>query len=191
MLENREVLLRCRLCSSEKLFTLNLAQLRQLAEGRPLQFHCSYCSSPQYWKLARPVDPTEIETLQSTRPKNILVVDDDDLTLKLLRKVLEAWEAHIEVAENGKEALAKLANGNFDLMVCDIQMPEMTGEELFQHIQENAFLPPQRIIFLTGDKSARTRQFLNDSGCYYVYKPLQFLNFSEQIQAILAGESSS
>ena len=191
MLENREVLLRCRLCSSEKPFTLNLAQVRQLAESRPLQFHCNYCSCPQHWELARPIDPAELETLQPARPKNILVVDDDDLTLKLLRKVLEAWEAHIEVAENGKEALAKLASGNFDLMVCDIQMPEMTGEELFQHIQENAFLPPQRIIFLTGDKSTKTRQFLDDSGCYYVYKPLQFLNFSEQIQAILAGESVS
>lgn len=191
MLENREVLLRCCICNNEKPFTLNLAQVRQLAESRPLQFHCSYCSSEQHWELARPIDPAELKTLQPARPQNILVVDDDDLTLKLLRKVLEVWEAHIEVAENGKEALAKLASGNFDLMVCDIQMPEMTGQELFQHIQENAFLPPQRIIFLTGDKSARTRQFLDDSGCYYVYKPLQFLNFSEQIQAILAGESVS
>ncbi|MBI4459682.1 MAG: response regulator, partial [Acidobacteria bacterium] len=109
---------------------------------RPLEFHCNYCSSIQHWELVRPLDLAEIENSGATHPQNILVVDDDDLTVKLLRKVLEAWEAHIEVAENGKEALAKLASGEFDFMVCDIKMTEMTGEELFQHIQENAFLSP-------------------------------------------------
>jgi len=190
MLENKEVLLRCCVCNSEKRFVLNRSQRRQMAEGRPLQFHCNYCSSPQHWMPDEKVPITGATPL-TAEPKQILVVDDDELTVKLLQKVLEAWDAKVEVAQDGKEALVKLASGDFDLMVCDIQMPEMTGQELFQQIQENAFLPPQRIIFLTGDKSARTRQFLNDSGCYYVYKPLQFLNFSEQIQAILAGESVS
>ena len=73
-----------------------------------------------------------------SRRKAILVVDDDDLTIKLLRKVLEAWDAKVQVALNGKEALAKLAAESFDLLVCDIRMPEMTGQELFQHIQDNA-----------------------------------------------------
>ncbi|MBI4463554.1 MAG: hypothetical protein HY647_02515, partial [Acidobacteria bacterium] len=91
MLEAKEVLLRCTTCQSERPFTINMAQFRQLAEGRPLQFHCSYCSSPQYWEMARPIDPAEMEKPQAASPKNILVVDDDDLTLKLLRKVLEAW----------------------------------------------------------------------------------------------------
>ena len=50
-------------------------------------------------------------------------MDDDDLTIKLLRKVLEAWDAKVQVALNGKEALAKLAAESFDLLVCDIRMP--------------------------------------------------------------------
>jgi CheY-like chemotaxis protein len=74
----------------------------------------------------------------SMRTKSILLVDDDDLILKLLQKVLESWEVSIEVSLNGKEALSKLASRNFDLMICDVQMPDMNGEELFKHVQENA-----------------------------------------------------
>ena len=217
MLENKEVLLRCHGCRTERRFVLNQAQMRELADGGQVQLRCSYCSSSQLWESVETVEITSYITgpvflrrnipivegkaeasaienakpREAAKPKHILVVDDDELTVKLLRKVLEAWDAKVEVAQNGKEALAKLASGNFDLMVCDIQMPGMTGQELFQHIQENALLPPQRIIFLTGDKSTRTKQFLDDSGCYYLFKPLQFLDFADQVQALLSGESGS
>ena len=189
MLETRAALLRCTVCRSEKSFNVILTQRRQLAEGGRVQFHCSYCSCPQHWEAARPEEFVEQPVPQTTEPKQILVVDDDELTVKLLRKVLEAWDARVEVAQNGKEALAKLASGNFDLMVCDIRMPEMTGQELFRHIQDNAYLPPQRILFLTGEKSSAVKQFLDNSGCYYLYKPLQFLDFSSQVQALLSGEA--
>jgi len=189
MLETREVLLRCVVCRSEKTFNLTMAQKRQLAEGSKLQFQCSYCASPQHWEAVQAVETTSsVGVVPISQPKSILVVDDDDLTVKLLQKVLEAWDAKVEIALNGKEALTKLAASPFDLLVCDIRMPEMTGQQLFQHIQDNGYLPPQRILFLTGEKSAAVKQFLDTSGCYYLYKPLQFLDFSGQIQAILAGE---
>ena len=188
MLETREVALRCVVCRSEKTFNLTLAQKRQLSEGGKLQFQCSYCGSPQHWEALDSLTTTTAGISQAAQPKNILVVDDDELTVKLLQKVLEAWDAKVETAESGKEALKKLAAEHFDLLVCDIRMPEMTGQELFQHVQDNGYLPPQRILFLTGEKSAAVKQFLDMSGCYYLYKPLQFLDFSGQIEAVLAGE---
>ena len=188
MLESSELLLRCVVCRTEKSFRVTRTQRRQIAEGGRLQFHCAYCSSPQHWEAARPVQITDHGISGSEEPKRILVVDDDELTIKLLRKVLEAWNARVEVAQSGKEALTKLAAEDFDMLVCDIRMPEMTGQELFQHVQDNAYLPPQRILFLTGEKSSAVKQFLDDRGCYYLYKPLQFLDFSEQVQALLAGE---
>ena len=188
MIESSEVLVRCCACRSEKQFNVTRAQRRQLSEGNRLQFYCGYCSCPQLWEPVRPVEITDRKIGKPTGPKQILVVDDDELTVKLLKKVLEAWDARVEVAQNGKEALAKLAAGNFDLMVCDLRMPEMTGQELFGHIQENAYLPPERILFLTGEKSSAVKQFLDNSGCYYLYKPLQFLDFSGQVQALLSGE---
>ena len=191
MIETRQIVLKCGLCSVQKQFILNLSQLRRLSEGYPLQMQCSYCSSPQLWSPIAPVEMAEPEARRPARAKNILLVDDDDLILKLLKKVLETWEASIDVALNGKEALSKLASRNFDLMICDVLMPEMNGQELFKHIQENALLPPERIIFLTGDKRGPVREFLDSSGCYYLYKPIQFMDFSSHVQAVLANEPAS
>jgi len=189
MIESRHIVLKCGLCSVQKAFMLNRSQLRRLSEGHPLQLHCAYCSSPQLWSSTSPIDMSEPPEAGSVRTKSILLVDDDDLILKLLQKVLESWEASIEVSLNGKEALSKLASRNFDLMICDVQMPEMNGEELFRHIQENALLPPQRIIFLTGDKRSQVKEFLDASGCYYLFKPIQFMDFSSHVQAVLSNES--
>ena len=190
MIETRQIVLKCGLCSVQKQFILNMSQVRRLSEGHPLQLHCAYCSSPQLWSPVEPVDFTEPASAGPVRTKSILLVDDDDLILKLLQKVLESWEASIEVSLNGKEALSKLATRNFDLMICDVQMPEMNGQELFQHIQENALLPPQRIIFLTGDKRSQVKDFLDASGCYYLFKPIQFMDFSNHVQAVLSNEVS-
>ena len=191
MLETREVLLHCIVCGSEKTFNITMDQKRHLSDGGRLQFQCSYCACPQLWEATDSLQTTTSVIPRIVQPKNILVVDDDELTVKLLQKVLEAWAANVEVAQDGKEALTKLAKKPFDLLVCDIRMPEMTGQELFQHVQDNGYLPPQRILFLTGDKSGAVKQFLDDSGCYYLYKPLQFLDFSGQIQALLEGEPLS
>ena len=189
MIESRQVVLKCGLCTVQKAFVLNLSQVRRLAAGQPLQLHCSYCSSPQMWTPVEPISFTEASDVQKAPAKNILLVDDDDLILKLLQKVLESWEATIDVSTNGREALSKLASRSFDLMICDVQMPEMNGQELFKHIQENALLPAQRIIFLTGDKRGSIKEFLDATGCYYLFKPIQFMDFSSQVQAVLSGES--
>ncbi len=190
MIETRQVVLRCGICRTQRPFNLNMSQLRRLAEGFPLQLHCSFCSSPQYWTAIEPIDMDAVSA-KPTQSKSILLVDDDDLILKLLQKVLESWDAHIEVAVNGKDALSKLASRSFDLMICDVLMPEMSGQELFRHIQDNALLPPERILFLTGDKRSQLKEFLDSTGCYYLYKPIQFLEFSGHVQAVLAREATS
>lgn len=189
MIESRQVALHCSICRNQKSFSLNMSQMRRLAEGRGMQMHCNYCAVPQIWLPNEPVVVDDAESAIATQAKSILLVDDDELILRLLQKVLESWEANIETASNGKDALSKLASRQFDLMICDLQMPEMSGQELFQHIQDNALLPMERILFLTGDKRSQTKEFLDKSGCYFLYKPIQFLDFANQVQAVLANEA--
>jgi len=189
MIESRQIVLKCGLCSVQKAFILNMSQVRRLSEGHPLQLHCSYCTSPQSWMPIVRVELADPAAARQAQAKAILLVDDDDLILKLLQKILGTWPATIDISTNGKEALSKLASRNFDLLICDVKMPEMNGQELFKHIQENALLPSERIIFLTGDKGDAVKEFLDASGCYYLYKPIQFMDFSSQVQAVLSGES--
>ncbi|OFV97745.1 MAG: hypothetical protein A3F68_12780 [Acidobacteria bacterium RIFCSPLOWO2_12_FULL_54_10] len=188
MLDTKDILMRCSICKMEKSLSLNRSQIRTLAEGRLLQFHCTYCTTPQYWASVNPVTYKDEEEPILESPRSILVVDDDDLTITLLKKVLDTWKADIQIADNAKDALSKLSTQEFDLMICDIHMPGMTGKELYSHIRDNALLPPQRILFLTGDKSNSMKEFLDSSGCYYMFKPIQFLTFSDQVQDLLAGE---
>ena len=185
MMQPKQTLLSCVNCGTRKQFTLTWEQFRQLTKGKSQQFYCNYCASQNYWKAAEPLKLTQQEPQKKTGSKNILLVDDDDLTLQLLEKVLEAENVHIEMALNGKEALEKLGATKFNLVICDIQMPEIRGEELFQHIQENALLAPHQIIFLTGDKSTDVKKFLENSGCSYVYKPFAMLQFAQQVEAAL------
>jgi CheY-like chemotaxis protein len=184
MLETLQIMLKCQVCANQRSFQLNMDQVRQLRDGTSLRFHCSFCAAPRFWS---PSSEAQLAAPPQTNVKSILLVDDDDLIQALLKRVMDSWEASIEVAPNGKDALARLASKDFDLMICDIQMPEMDGEELFRHIQENALIPARRIIFLTGDKRPQTKEFLDRSGCFYLFKPFQFLEFSEHVQAVLAG----
>jgi putative nucleotidyltransferase with HDIG domain len=71
--------------------------------------------------------------------RKILFVDDDHLTLEMLRKMLSGmrreWDIHF--TDNGPDALKLLAESNFDVIVSDMRMPEMDGTELLTRIRED------------------------------------------------------
>ncbi len=82
----------------------------------------------------------------------ILVVDDDPLARRSLRGMLERGHYQVETAEGGREALALLPSYKPDLVLLDIQMPDMDGLEVCRQIRDlpNGELLP--ILFLTGDE---------------------------------------
>lgn len=79
---------------------------------------------------------------------NLLIVDDEVMILSKLQMFLEDLAEHIYTAENGPEALAILAKEKVHCVLCDINMPKMTGVEVLKQIrQSNPHLP---FIFYTG-----------------------------------------
>ncbi len=68
----------------------------------------------------------------SSRPRNILVVDDDSVIRDMMIDILEGYTVH--TARNGREALDKLSDGSSYLVFLDLMMPLMTGEELCQRL---------------------------------------------------------
>ncbi len=67
--------------------------------------------------------------------KRILVVDDEEIVTKTLQKLLKKQGYEPIVARSGKEALAKLKEVDFDLIICDIRMPPMDGIETVKAIR--------------------------------------------------------
>ena len=82
----------------------------------------------------------------------VLVVDDDALSRRSLRAMLERGHYQVETAESGPQGLAQLASCSPDLVLLDIQMPEMDGLEVCRRIREMPHGDLLPIIFLTGDE---------------------------------------
>lgn len=66
--------------------------------------------------------------------KKILLVDDDEDLLELYKETLEEEGFYVDTAKNGREAVEKVKEKNYDLVVLDIRMPEMNGIEALGHI---------------------------------------------------------
>jgi two-component system sensor histidine kinase/response regulator len=75
-----------------------------------------------------PGESTEVSP-KSSRPLRILLAEDNEVNQKLAVRWLEKWGHSVVVAGNGREALARLAKDAFDLILMDVQMPEMGGLE--------------------------------------------------------------
>jgi len=69
---------------------------------------------------------------------HILVIDDEDMVLDFLRKALAYFGYSVTVAHDGEEAIEFFSNGyNFDLVITDIMMPRMNGNEVAKHIRSS------------------------------------------------------
>jgi DNA-binding NtrC family response regulator len=82
--------------------------------------------------------------------KRILVIDDEPYILKSLQYLLED-EYEVDTASGGEEALKKIGeNGNYDLLLCDLAMPDINGATLFLKIAKQYPHMEKRVIFMTG-----------------------------------------
>jgi len=118
--------------------------------------------------------------------KRILVIEDEELVVDLIKGVLERDDMTIDVARDGEEALAKSVSGEYDLIVCDIKMPVMGGIAFYNKINIINPLVARKIIFITGDPSSETMEFLNTTGKEYITKPFKVEKFRERVCELLS-----
>jgi len=84
----------------------------------------------------------------------IIVVDDEDIVLSLVRDALEDAGYQIELANNSRLALQKMEREHFDFILTDIRMPECDGLELARKVRE--INPSIGVIFMTGYANLNT-----------------------------------
>jgi signal transduction histidine kinase len=134
---------------------------------------------------ARAVAPREGPTLRA----QILVVDDEAKVLSMLDRVLSRRH-DVTLSSNGAEALAVITGGRrFDLVLCDLMMPKMTGMELFERVKASAPDQADAFVFLSGGAvTERGAAFLEEHADRRFDKPFQLEDLEEMIAARLAEE---
>ncbi|MCO4815085.1 MAG: sigma-54-dependent Fis family transcriptional regulator [Flavobacteriales bacterium] len=101
----------------------------------------------------------------------ILIVDDERAIRRAMREILEFEEFEVDEAENGKQGLEKAKSDNYDIIFCDIKMPEMDGMEVLEGLQKAKVDTP--VIMISGHGNIETAVQAIKKGAFdFIEKPL-------------------
>ncbi|MBS4210356.1 ATP-binding protein [Bacillus sp. FJAT-50079] len=120
----------------------------------------------------------------SYRPR-ILAIDDDPVNLRVLTNILSEDQYKVEVVTSGKEALGKLERNDWDLIISDVMMPNMSGYELTRSIREKFSISELPILLLTarGHTEDIYTGFLAGANDYVV-KPVDAIELNARVHAL-------
>jgi len=120
---------------------------------------------------------------------NILIVDDSPVMRSIVRRMLESVHAHgfnCQEAENGQAALDFARSARVDLILTDINMPVMDGEELLRNLETDESLQAIPVIVVSTDKTeGRVQQMMKIGARGYVRKPFMPETLRNEIQRVL------
>ncbi len=129
------------------------------------------------------------KTMTSTHKKQILAVDDESLIRTLLSDILSHADYKVDLASNGEEALQKLEESTYDLVITDISMPVMDGMELYSKIIKKVPELKNNVLFITGNLDSKVLNFLNENSCKYILKPFNISELLKEVNNTLKDET--
>ncbi|MCA9674369.1 MAG: response regulator [Myxococcales bacterium] len=135
------------------------------------------------------VPAPEVAPAPATPPRRarVLVVDDEPLIGKSIRRMLSA-EHDVTVVDRAAEALARFDRGDrWDVILCDLMMPHMTGMDLHAEVARRSTPDAERMVFLTGGAfTPRAREFLDTVSNARLDKPFD----ADALKALIASRLS-
>jgi CheY-like chemotaxis protein len=139
-------------------------------------------------------DPRHTAPASAARPLKLLLIDDEPLVLRSLRRMLA--QHTVDVAVGGAEALARLAvDSDYDLILCDVVMPGMDGMAVHAAIQQQFPELLERLVFCSGGAiTVRARAFIEQSKQPFVHKPItkeSLATIAEHVLSALPGRHAS
>jgi len=138
--------------------------------------------------LAEELAPQGLHFENLVRGKRILVVDDEKYILDFFVEVLQMYPVEVDTACDGRAAMDMMQLHEYDLIITDFKMPQMSGRELFEWIKEHRPHLAPRIVFVTGDTvSPETRSFFESTANRYLAKPFRIEEVREVVQQTLEG----
>ena len=120
-------------------------------------------------------------------PKKVLIVEDNELNMKLFHDLIEACGHEILESRDGIEALKLAREHHPDLILMDIQLPEVSGLEVTRWLKEDDELRKIPVIAVTAFAMKGDEEKIRSGGCEaYIAKPISVSNFLDTIGRFLA-----
>ncbi|BDV00194.1 ATP-dependent protease [Thermodesulfomicrobium sp. WS] len=129
-------------------------------------------------------------TLLSQKKASLLIVDDETVARNNLRYTLAKEGYHIEVAGDGMEAIEKVRQWEFDLIITDLKMERMDGMRLLEEAKKIS--PNTQVIIVTGYATVDTAvQAMKTGAVHYLSKPIDIQELRETVSSILRASQRS
>ena len=123
-----------------------------------------------------------------SRPRRVLIVDDDTSIVELLQQYFESSGHHVEIALHGGDALTLIQHDPPDVVLLDIAMPGLDGVQVLQRILALEAAPP--VIIVTGHEEGALSEQTRALGAFdYITKPFDLSRLSRAVDAALAPAS--
>jgi len=130
--------------------------------------------------------PREVSKMMNGAAKTVLVVEDNDLNMKLFHDLLEAHGYNILQTKDGMEALQLARQHHPDLILMDIQLPEVSGLEVTKWLKEDEKLKSIPVIAVTAFAMKGDEEKIREGGCEaYIAKPISVTNFLQTVERFI------
>ena len=118
--------------------------------------------------------------------KTVLIVEDNELNMKLFRDLLEAHGYQTSGTSNGHEALSLVRSMRPDLVLMDIQLPQVSGLEVTRWIKDDPELRAIPVVAVTAFAMKGDEERIREGGCEaYLSKPISVGKFIETVRRFI------
>jgi DNA-binding NtrC family response regulator len=120
----------------------------------------------------------------TSRP--VLLVEDDDEFTEMLKGVLEVNGYRVITAKDGVEGLKKVMADDYEVILCDLMMPNLPGNMFYMAVEKTKPAMAKRFIFMTGHKAdPKMSAFLKQTRALALFKPFQMHDLLEYMKAVV------
>ena len=119
---------------------------------------------------------------------NVLHIDDNQAIRETFSDVLSMIGLDVESTDNGKDGLKKIINGNFDAVLLDLTMPELSGFEVLEELQKQGKTPNNIFALTAMTLTDEQKKSLKDNGVKKIlHKPIEVDNLCKEIESLQEG----